>query len=87
LRPQSKSTSGEFLDGHAQGIILTVIFQSIDAKICNRASFRQGVQDLTARRRQLDRRRREESGYSQLREPGTPVAQPRKEYRSRSIFE
>jgi hypothetical protein len=30
-------TGAEFLDDHAQGIILAVIFQSIDAKICNRA--------------------------------------------------
>jgi hypothetical protein len=39
-------TGGEVLDGLAQGIILTVIFQAIDAKFCNRASFRHGVQDF-----------------------------------------
>jgi hypothetical protein len=43
VRSQSKSTRAEFLDGLAQGIILTVIFQAIDAKFCNRASFRHDV--------------------------------------------
>jgi hypothetical protein len=45
LRSQSRSTVAEFLDGVAQCIILTIIFQAIDAKFCNRASFRQDVQD------------------------------------------
>jgi hypothetical protein len=34
---ERKSTAAEGFDGDAQGIILTVIFQAIDAKFCNRA--------------------------------------------------
>jgi hypothetical protein len=55
------------LDGNAQGIILAVIFQAIDAKFCNRASFRQRPANDTAARSSVGRRIRTESSYSQLR--------------------
>jgi hypothetical protein len=41
-----KTRSAEFLDDAAQIITLTVIFQPIAAKFCNRALFRHAVQNL-----------------------------------------
>jgi hypothetical protein len=46
LQWEQKSTAAEGFDGDAQDIILTVIFQAIDAKFCNRASFRHGVRNF-----------------------------------------
>jgi hypothetical protein len=69
-----KMRSAEFLDGAAQIVILTVIFQSIAAKFCSRALFRHAGQNLPSDAFQPDDASAKSAGISQLRAPGMPVA-------------